>query len=176
MLSRGIWLLGFGNLCRNADQSNDSALAAQWQNTLTRLSKCPFFFWAKRHREPGSTRRAKRRETRAGLTLPLQKRLHTGSGGGGLFAQARHPNPLNSYAVLSSPSSPPTGLLSEAPRKMGHISKNTMMRGVSECLLTSYQSLHLDLFNPSFYLRPSVLNLRIILIHWLACLQATEFW
>lgn len=83
----------------------------------------------------------------------------------GLFAQARHPNPLNSYAVLSSPSSPPTGLLSEAPRKMGHISKNTMMRGVSECLLTSYQSLHLDLFNPSFYLRPSVLNQRIIPIH-----------
>lgn len=98
------------------------------------------------------------------------------AGGGGLFAQARHPNPLNSYAVLSSSSSPPTGLLSEVPRKMGHISKNTMMRGVSECLLTSYQSLHLDLFNPSFYLRPSVFNQRIIPIDRLARLQATEFW
>lgn len=39
------------------------------------------FFWAKRDREPGSTRTVKRRETRAGLTLPLQKRLHTGSRG-----------------------------------------------------------------------------------------------
>lgn len=47
----------------------------------------------------------------------------------------RHPNPLDSYAVLPSPSSPPTSLLSDEPRKKWVIfPKNTMMQGVSECL------------------------------------------
>lgn len=93
------------------------------------------------------------RETQAGHTLLVERSFHNRADIS-LFCSGRPPKPPYSYAVSSSPLSPPAGRLSkELEKKIGHISKNNDMGCV--CVPAIYQASPFDLL---FLIMPTVIQ------------------